>query len=73
MPNFSSGEVTKIFFELKPKAAFFEPITNSDGSLTYIDKFQAIQELNNRGSDYLEFSSIEFYKDPSPKNLSILL
>ena len=73
MPNFSSGEAKKIFFELKPKTAFFEPIINSDGCLTYIDRFQAIQELNNRGADYLEFSSIDFYKDPSPKTLSILL
>ena len=42
MPNFSSGDPVNYYFEIKPKAAFLELVTQKNGMCRQVNKFTLI-------------------------------
>ena len=73
MPNFSSDDPLLFSFEIKPKAAYLEHVTQSNGECRQVNKFNVIQQLHNRSHAYQKFDSVEFYKEPTTEALLILL
>ena len=52
MPNFSSDDPLLLSFEIKPKAAYLEHVTESNGECRQVNKFNVIQQLYNRSQAY---------------------